>query len=67
MKVYLARDKDGGLFMYKREPERIGSYFHIKIDDPVELWELSQNEFPEVTWENSPVEFEMNLKIGGKQ
>ena len=63
MIVYLARDKDGGLFMYRREPERMGSFFHIKIDDPVEMWELPQTDFPEVTWENSPKEYEMVMDI----
>ena len=63
MIVYLARDKDGGLFMYRREPERMGSFFHIKIDDPVEMWELTQTDFPEVTWENSPQKCELKMTL----
>lgn len=57
MKLWIARDEDGDLYLYEREPIREIDYFYsfyvsIKIDN---------NLFPETTFENSPKEVELKL------
>lgn len=59
MEYWIARDKNGNLFIYKDCPNRcklsghfrtIGEYFHI-----------SCHLFPEVTFENSPQKVKLEL------
>lgn len=57
MKLWVARDEDGDLYLYEMEPIRAFDYFYssyasIKID---------KNLFSEVTFENSPQEVELKL------
>lgn len=57
MKLWIARDEDGDLYLYEREPIKeidyyYSSYASIKIDN---------NLFPEVTFENNPQEVELKL------
>ena len=57
MKLWIARDEDGDLYLYEREPIRAFDYFYssytsIRIDE---------NLFPKVTFENSPQEVELKL------
>ena len=57
MKLWIARDEDGDLYLYEREPNRefdyfYSSYVYIRIDE---------NLFPEVTFENSPKQVELKL------
>ena len=56
MKVWIARDKDGGLFMFSQPPKREDSYFVAEKTKPEPLawWELPSEMLPDVTWENSP-------------
>ncbi len=58
MKVWIARDADGGLFMYDKEPKRTSSFF-MKNDsgETAGIWPIPENHLPHVTWENSPKEF----------
>lgn len=67
MKFYIARDKDGTLCLYEHEPERYelsGSFCDENCEGPDGmLMELPKYEYPEVTWENSPVECELVTKI----
>lgn len=80
--LWLARDKDGDLFLSSVKPTRdnTSGTFGTKIitdkDDEIFInafsfleeplkqcfVELSRDAFPEVTWENSPVELTLNLK-----
>jgi hypothetical protein len=59
MKLWIARDKDGGLFLYSKEPTLYGDYY----DSPIGtlFGELDNYIFPEVTFENSPQEVELKL------
>lgn len=58
-KFWIARDKDGRLYLYTLRPVRINekgyfrSNFELRIDSDL---------FSEVTWENSPVEVELKIK-----
>ncbi len=58
MKVWIARDTNDSLNGFSVEPERF-IFYHVGFfkgdktvwfDDPL---------FPEITWENGPVEFEL--------
>ena len=50
MKVWISRE-DEGLFIYKNNPQ-INDYDYIKLDD---------DQFPEITIDNSPREIYLNL------
>ena len=64
--MYLARDKENNsLFIFSEKPKLYkNSYFDVKycisIDKPYSWWaKMDSNMFPEVTFENSPVEVEL--------
>ena len=64
MKLYIARDKDGMARLYSGEPwknEPTGT-FHGAVTIMM-LYE----EFPEITWENSPQQVELKLINNGNQ
>lgn len=64
MKVWIARDVDGGLLMYAKKPNRHGTFFLPATEgSPNGNWELPGHLLPEVTWENSPKEYEMVMDI----
>ena len=57
--MYVARDKYGALYLYETCPRRGVSRFYVgsgSWDKP-----LSRETFPEVTWENSPVQVELKI------
>lgn len=59
-KMWIARDEDGSLYIYKGKPSRYNGFF----DNDINYSSISLNSdlFPEVTWENSPQEIEIILK-----
>ncbi len=59
MKVWIARDADGGLFMYNHKPKRMAGFFMIEGDADITKgnWPIPEDHLTEVTWENSPQEF----------
>lgn len=63
MKLYIARDKQDSLGLYRKRPiwrkHRVGQI--IDWFDGDFLGYLDKNEFPEVTFENSPQEVELKL------
>lgn len=66
MKVWIARDADGGLFMFSKKPKRISTFFmrdNREDEDDTGIWPLPESALPEVTWENSPKEYEMIMDI----
>lgn len=64
MKVWIARDTDGGLFMYDKKPRRTATFFmRVNTNESTSIWELPEAFLPGVTWENSPKEFEMVMDI----
>lgn len=59
-KFWLARDKDGKLCIYGVKPERNEHGFFTNHKRYVYLHDKW---FQEVTWENSPIEIEVNFTI----
>lgn len=67
--LWIARDKDGTLNLFiGEEPMRdkllaSDPEERIFVREEGEVVELDSRDFPEVTWENSPVEVELKLKV----
>lgn len=66
MKLYVARDFAGALFLYLNEPERDNTYgvFQGTLANGYgteDFMELPKEEFPAVTWENSPQLVEVEI------
>ena len=58
MKMWIARDYNGSLALYEKEPKLIIEQFWT---GGCSIW-LPPSEYPEVTFENSPMEVELVLK-----
>ena len=58
MKMYVARDKNGEVYLHRDKPPLLAEgVFHFSN------WIiLDRTDFPEVTFENSPMEVELVLK-----
>lgn len=52
--MWIARDKSGYLCIYNEKPRK-DEVEHI-FENKDELLHIDNDEFPEITWENSPVE-----------
>ena len=64
MRVWIARDADGGLFMYDHKPNRKSTFFLSDVNNNIKgQWPLPEGALREVTWENSPKEYEMIMDI----
>lgn len=57
MKMWIARDLDGSLALYEREPKLVVDQIWT---GGCSIW-ISPKEYPEVTFENSPMEVELKL------
>lgn len=63
MKFWIARNngKWGGLYLYQKRPiKKMDGSFQASVCDPYCI-QLDGNKFPEVTFENSPREYELKL------
>lgn len=60
MKLWIARDKDGMLYLYEDEPKLAYSNAHY-FDAANGCYDLPISLFPEVTFKNSPQEVELRL------
>lgn len=58
MRLWIARDLFGGLFLYDMKPTRADMTF---ITNGSFMY-LDKEKYPEVTWENSPIEVETLIK-----
>ena len=66
MKLWIARDLDGALFLYDKEPVKGRRRFNVKM--LTHSYRISPSKFPEVTFENSPREVELKLiSYGNKE
>lgn len=65
MKLWIARDEDGYLRGYEKEPTRSDKHgvFHAY---PTQCYELDKRLFPEITWETGPIRVEIKYKKAGK-
>ena len=63
MIVWISRDADGGLFMFSQKPERQDNWFVAVKNkpEPLSWWELPESLFPDVTWENSPKSYMLEM------
>lgn len=63
MKLWIARDKDGELCLYKTKPwKRVNTTHHNdQFDCDDSFMNIDNDLFPEVTYENSPQEIEIKL------
>ena len=66
MNVWIARDVDGGLFMFSMKPKKMSTFFmrnNSENEEATGLWPLPEAALPEVTWENSPKEYMVTIDI----
>ena len=63
MKMWIARDKNGRLDLFPSEPYLVESERHGLIweNDYADYMRLPDEAYPEVTFENSPMEVELKL------
>jgi hypothetical protein len=64
MKIWIARDKNGNLWFHEGKPH-INKYAekdNAFWSSDGEYYEVDQDLFPEVTFENSPMEVELVIK-----
>ena len=54
MNIWIARDDSGSLWIYSSKPYMYGLEYMPQVD--ADLWKLPTEMYPEVTFENSPVE-----------
>lgn len=57
MKVWIARDRNGEVYLHREKPTRFVNGVFASDD----WWILERCDFPEVTFENSPMEVELKL------
>lgn len=60
MKLWVARDENGSLWLYNSEPKKEG-YIYTNNGGVGDSLFLNQDILPEVTFENSPQEVELKL------
>lgn len=58
VKLWIARDKDGDLYLHLEEPQRVEERGYFRS---INAMKLPMLEYPEVTWENSPQQVELKL------
>ena len=58
MKMWIARDFGGGLYLFPEKPTLMIGYNYWDGED---WYKLDQDFLPEVTFENSPMEVELKL------
>lgn len=63
MKAWLARDKNGRLFLYSSRGGYVKPFQSQSAWHGEEICELEKSKYPEVAWENSPVACDIEIKI----
>lgn len=58
--MWIARNKNGSLYLYECEPVKYSDCFDARIGYWAIL--LSPQDFLEVTWENSPVKVKLTIE-----
>ena len=61
MKLWIARDQNGDLFLYPIKPDRYVTEYYVFFNGD-DWWNIDSDLFPEVTFENSPMEVELVIK-----
>jgi len=60
MKLWIARDQNGDLFLYPIKPDRYVTEYYVFFNGD-DCYDIDNRLFPEVTFENSPMEVELKL------
>ena len=60
--LWIARDKNGWLFLYEHKPRRESKFFVDPESDEGFFGSVEKQFYPEIKWKNSPVEVELKLK-----
>lgn len=60
--MWVARDKDGHLFLWDRQPERGGTLWIVKNTVLQHWFEIDASLFPDLKWEDEPIEIEIHAK-----
>ena len=61
MKMWIARDESGAIFVHRHKPEQRKYDRQGIVWESTDYWQLYHRDFPEVTFENSPMEVELVL------
>lgn len=62
MRLWIARDKAGFLWVYTNKPSKEDAFFLAAEGDPLhKMMNIDETEFPEITFENSPQQVELKL------
>lgn len=64
-RIWIARNKDGSLFFYDKKPIGHDSTSWIVSPDCMNE-RIGDDWFPEITWENSPIELVPHIMIDGR-
>ena len=56
-KLWIARDKDGSLYLYSKKPHKDERMF--VTNGTGDILQLDKNSHSEITWENSPQRIEI--------
>lgn len=59
LELWIARNINGNLYLYRSKPLRMDGYF--TDGSPAGIWNIEDDLFPEVTWENSPRKVKIEL------
>lgn len=68
---YVARDKDGSLYLYIGEPSRSGNIFSVPIHEGYtrlrghyvfKYLGLNENDYTNLKWEDEPIEVFLNME-----
>lgn len=58
--MYVARDRDGDLYLYKKKPVKYSGSWQLCSDNPHDFYKIDASLFPEVSWEDEePTEVEL--------
>ena len=64
---WVARDKDGDLYIYETMPYRDENIFDTKCGDSCLVCDKCCPDFKNVTWENSPIQFRDGESLEGQK
>lgn len=65
MKLWIARDESGAIFVHRHKPEKRRFDNRGVVWESTDYWQLYHRDYPEVTFENSPMEVELKIKKNG--
>lgn len=61
--MWIGRDRDGWLYLFHRKPVRYRNMcWDLADNDAIDPWLLDKSLFPDLTWDDEPVEVEIKIK-----